>query len=129
MNGTHRFLIQKHQTEHPHFDLKLEFGKSMKSWILPNWIPGDGRVKTIAIETNECTFSSDAFMSAVDDHYGIGEAEIWDKGHYDVITRGNEKIKLDAKGERFKGSFVFMVPSWGRWTSKRLWILIRINNR
>jgi DNA ligase D-like protein (predicted 3'-phosphoesterase) len=129
MNGTHRFLIQKHHTEHPHFDLKLEFGDSMKSWILPNRIPCEGSVKTIAIEMNDCVFNSDVFMSAIDDEYGIGEAEIWDRGHYDIITISNEKIKLDAKGERFKGRFVFIVPSWGRWTGKRLWVLIKIYER
>jgi bifunctional non-homologous end joining protein LigD len=129
MSGTHRFLIQKHHTEHPHFDLKLEFGELMKSWILPNRIPGEGSVKTIAIEMSERAFNSDVFMSAVDDQYGIGEAETWDSGHYDIITKRNEKITFCAKGDLFKGRFVFTVPSWGRWTGKRLWILIKINDR
>ncbi|HEX9666810.1 MAG TPA: DNA polymerase ligase N-terminal domain-containing protein [Thermodesulfobacteriota bacterium] len=129
MNGTHRFLIQKHHTEHPHFDLKLEFGELMKSWILPTRIPGEGSVKTVAIEMKERVFKSDGFMSAIDDQYGIGEAEIWDRGRYDIITKSNEKITLHAKGELFKGRFVFIVPSWGRWTGKRLWILIRIYDR
>jgi bifunctional non-homologous end joining protein LigD len=129
MSGTHSFLIQKHHTEHPHFDLKLEFGELMKSWILPNRIPGEGSVKTVAIEMRERTFNSDVFMSATDDQYGIGEAEIWDRGHYDLLTKRNEKITLCAKGELFKGRFVFIVPSWGRWTGKRLWILIKIDDR
>jgi bifunctional non-homologous end joining protein LigD len=129
MNGTYRFLIQKHNTEHPHFDLKLEFGGLMKSWILPNRIPGEGSIKTLAIEMGERTFNSDAFMSAEDDQYGIGEAEIWDRGHYDILTKRNEKITICAKGELFKGRFVFIVPSWGRWTGRRLWILIKINDR
>ena len=98
MNGTHRFLIQKHHTEHPHFDLKLEFGDLMKSWILPNKVPGEGMAKTIAIEMMERSFNSDLFMSTIDDHYGTGDAEIWDKGYYNLIAKSNEKIKLDAKG-------------------------------
>ncbi|MGB7293220.1 MAG: DNA polymerase ligase N-terminal domain-containing protein [Thermodesulfobacteriota bacterium] len=126
MNGTHRFLIQKHHTEHPHFDLKLEFGESMKSWILPNRIPCEDSVKTIGIEMKDRAFNSDVFMSAIDDQYGTGESEIWDSGHYDIITMSNEKITLDANGERLKGRFVFIVPSWGRWTGKRLWIMIKI---
>ena len=126
MNGTHRFLIQKHQTEHPHFDLKLEFGKSMKSWILPNRIPCEDSAKTIAIEMKERAFNPEVFMSSIDDQYGNGEAKIWDTGLCDIITISNEKIKLDAKGQRFRGRFVFIVPSWGRWTGKRLWVLIKI---
>lgn len=128
MNGTHRFLIQKHHTEHPHFDLKLEFGDLMKSWILPNRVPGEGIAKTIAIEMKERSFNSDLFMSAIDDHYGTGDAEIWDKGRYDIIVKSNQKIKLHAKGERFRGRFVFLVPGWGRWTGKRLWVLIKLDD-
>ena len=126
MNGTHRFLIQKHHTDHPHFDLKMEFGDSMKSWILPNRLPSGGSAKTIAIEMMDCAFNSDVFMAATDDKYGIGEAEIWDTGHYDIITIYNEKIEFNAKGARFKGRFVLIVPSWGRWTAKRLWMVIKI---
>jgi hypothetical protein len=126
MKGTHRFLIQKHHTDYPHFDLKMEFGESMKSWILPSRIPSEGSVKTLAIEMTERAFNSDVFMAAIDDQYGIGEAEIWDTGHYDIITKRNEKIELDAMGERFKGRFVFIVPSWGRWTAKILWVVIKI---
>lgn len=129
MNGTHRFLIQKHHTEHPHFDLKLEFGGSIKSWILPNRIPGEGGFKTIGIEMKESAFDSDVFLSAVNDHYGIGEAEVWDSGHYDIVAKGKEKIIIDVMGERFKGRFVFVVPSWGRWTGKRLWVLIKTLDR
>jgi DNA ligase D-like protein (predicted 3'-phosphoesterase) len=129
MNGTHRFLIQKHHTEHPHFDLKLEFGESMKSWILPNRIPGAGSVKTIAIEMEDHAFNSDVFMSAIDDQYGNGKAEIWDRGYYDVISISNDKIRIDARGERFNGRFVFIVPSWGRCTGKRLWVFIKIYGR
>ncbi len=129
MSGTHRFLIHKHNTERPHFGLKLEFGGFMKSWILPNRIPGEGRVKTIGIEMKERAFDPDLFMSAVDDQYGIGEAVVWDSGPYDIVTNGKEKIILDAMGERFKGRFVFIVPSWGRWTSKRLWVLIKVLDR
>ena len=126
MNGTHRFLIQKHRTDHPHFDLKMEFGESMKSWILPNKIPSEGSARTIAIEMMDCTFNSDVFMAVNDDQYGIGEAEIWDTGHYDIITINDEKIEFNAKGARFKGRFVLIVPGWGRWTSKRLWMVIKI---
>jgi DNA ligase D-like protein (predicted 3'-phosphoesterase) len=128
MNGTHRFLIQKHHTDHPHFDLKMEFGDSMKSWMLPNRIPSEGSVKALAIELMDCAFNSDVFIAAIDDQYGMGEAELWDTGHYDIITIRNEKIELDAMGERFRGRFVFIVPSWGRWTAKRLWVVIKIND-
>jgi bifunctional non-homologous end joining protein LigD len=128
MNGTHRFLIQKHHTDRPHFDLKMEFGDSMKSWMLPNRIPSEGSVKALAIELMDCAFNSDVFIAAIDDQYGMGEAELWDTGHYDIITIRNEKIELDAMGERFRGRFVFIVPSWGRWTAKRLWVVIKIND-
>lgn len=100
----------------------------MRSWILPDGIPGEGRVKPLQLKCRNAAYNLDVFTSAIDDQYGIGEAEIWYKGHYDVITKSNENIRLDAKGERFKGRFVFMAPSWGRWAGKRLWVL-RIYDR
>lgn len=124
MNGTHRFLILKHRTDHPHFDLKLEFGDLVKSWILPNRIPEDG-VKSLAIENNEDAFNQDVFTKAMDDQYGTGESELWDSGYYDILLHKNEKITLNAMGELFRGRFIFVVPSWGRWTSRRLWIVIK----
>ncbi|MBI4228910.1 MAG: ATP-dependent DNA ligase [Deltaproteobacteria bacterium] len=126
MNGTHRFLILKHHTYHPHFDLKLEFGDLMKSWILPKRIPGEDDVKSLAIEVNKHAFNPDVFVKAIDDQYGIGEAELWDSGYYDILFHRDEKIALNAKGGLFRGRFIFIVPSWGRWTSKRLWILIKM---
>lgn len=126
MSGTHRFLIQKHHTDHPHYDLKMEFGESMKLWILPNRIPSGSDIKTIAIEMEDRAFGPDGFMTPMDDQYGTGETEIWDRGDYNIISRTDQKIELNAKGKRFRGRFVFITPSWGRWTARRLWLVIKI---
>jgi len=129
MNGTHRFLILKHRTDHPHFDLKLEFGDLMKSWILPSRIPGECGVKSLAIENNDDAFNQDVFVKAMDDRYGSGGAELWDRGYYEILFNRNEKITLNARGELFRGRFIFIVPSWGRWTGRRLWIVIKTDEQ
>jgi len=50
MKETFNFLIQKHNTPHPHYDLYLEVGDELKSWIIPNGIPTIKKEKKVAVE-------------------------------------------------------------------------------
>lgn len=129
MSGTHRFVLQKHLTEKPHFDLKLECGDLMKWWILPNRIPDRVSVKTLAIEMTERVFNSERFSGEMADPYGTGEVRVCDSGYYKILGKSAQKIAFRARGNLLKGRFVLLVPSWGRWTAKRLWIIIKINDR
>ncbi len=125
MNGTSRFLIQKHHTEIPHFDLRLELGEVLKSWVLPKRIPYAVNEKRLAIEDAEVELNAVINMETIHDQYGVGRVELLDSGSYTVIEEKREKIIFDATGNHFCGRFVFLVPSWGRKTKRKLWTLLK----
>ncbi|MFQ5787935.1 MAG: DNA polymerase ligase N-terminal domain-containing protein, partial [Thermodesulfobacteriota bacterium] len=80
MNGTNRFLIHKHHTEFPHFDLRLELGGILKSWVLPKRIPCEVNEKRLAIEDGEKELNAVINLETIHDHYGVGRVELCDSG-------------------------------------------------
>ena len=126
MSGTQlRFIVQKHKTPHPHYDLRLEMGGILKSWILPRDFPTEWNEKRLAIEDKDQEFELISSRGVVSDGYGMGEAEVWDNGIYEIRERRRSKIAFRAQGEKFPGRFVLLLPSWGIWGKKRLWVLFR----
>ncbi|HWP92652.1 MAG TPA: DNA polymerase ligase N-terminal domain-containing protein [Thermodesulfobacteriota bacterium] len=121
-----RFIIQNHKTNHPHFDLSLEIDGARMTWILPKRVPIKGREIRLAIKDKAERPSSFDYNTVVDDGYGMGEAEVWDTGTYEITSKNKSKIEFEAKGEKFAGKFILLLPSWGRWYKKRLWTLIKI---
>jgi DNA ligase D-like protein (predicted 3'-phosphoesterase) len=124
MNGTHRIVIQKHKTPYPHHDLRLEMGGVLRSWILPKNSPIED-VKRLAIEDKDQGLGLASTGSIISDGYGIGEAEVWDSGVYEVEWMSKSKIVFRVWCEKFSGRFILLLPSWGIWSKKRLWILFR----
>lgn len=122
MNGTHSIVIHRHKTSHPHDDLGLEMDGGLRSWILPRGFP-IGDEKRLAIEDRVLGFVCSGTI--IGDGYGLGEVEIWDKGVYRIEQRSNSKIVFIAQCERFSGRFILLLPSWGGWSKRRLWVLFR----
>jgi len=77
-----RFVIQKHQATHLHYDLRLEMDSVLKSWAVPKEIP--------------------------EGMYGAGTVEIWDKGIYTLRTRTENKIEFTLQGSKLKGDYVLI---------------------
>ncbi|MBI2486994.1 MAG: 3'-phosphoesterase [Deltaproteobacteria bacterium] len=127
MSGTRlNFCIQKHRTEHPHYNLRLEIGGILRSWILPKTIPTKDNEMRLVIEDKEDPHGSVNSKGIVEDGYGEGEVEIWDSGTYKLAKNSKSKIEIEVKSEKLSGKFVLLLPNWGRWYKKRLWILIKL---
>ena len=127
MNGTQlRFIIQKHKTHHPRYDLRLETDEGFRSWILLKEPPTRENGRGLAIEDQKKDSPSIiTSKEIVEGGYGDGEVEIWDSGIYRIRQRNKAKIVFEAEGKRLVGSFILLLPSWGRWGKKPLWVLIK----
>ena len=121
-----RFIIQNHKTNHPHYDLSLKIDGVLMTWIIPKRIPTKCREIRLAIEDKAERPSSFDYKTVLDDGYGTGEAGVWDAGTYEITRKNKSKIEFEAKGEKFAGKFILLLPSWGKWYKKRLWILIKL---
>ncbi|GJM15643.1 MAG: hypothetical protein DHS20C13_09700 [Thermodesulfobacteriota bacterium] len=128
MSATNNFLIQKHDTPHPHYDLYLQIGEELKSWIIPNNIPSVRKKIKIAIESEPAQHAiSDAkSKKVIEDAYGKGKTKLWDQGEFDIVTQWKTKLILKAQGKELNGTYLLHIPNWGRWTKKRLWTLEKI---
>ncbi len=131
MKETNSFVIGRHRCSNRHFDLILENKGEARHWIIPGNIPKKYREKRIAIEEKH---PAGYRMNAGDreraeDSWGVGQWEIWDRGEFETEAVNSIRLVINAAGEKFRGRYLLLVPGWGRWTGKRLWVLEKIREQ
>jgi len=129
-----RFVIQKHDASHLHFDFRLELDGVMKSWAVPKGPSLDPAVKRLAMQVEDHPISYNAFEGTIPaGQYGGGTVMLWDRGTYasadgggeESLRRGYEAGRLDVvlDGERLRGGWA-LVRTRGR-GGKPQWLLIK----
>ncbi|MFH1916148.1 MAG: DNA polymerase ligase N-terminal domain-containing protein [Nanoarchaeota archaeon] len=100
-----KYVIQKHQATHLHWDLRLEQDGVLKSWACPKEPTMDPSVKRLLIQVDDHDLS-------YGDFHGTGEGgdivEIWDSGTYTLIDEKPSKWIVDIQGKRLQGEFVIL---------------------
>lgn len=100
------YVIQKHDASNLHYDLRLEMEGVLKSWAIPKSPPVEKGVKRLAIRTEDHSLSYADFEGTIPEgQYGAGEVKIWDRGHYKLEEREEEKIVLKIKGNKLTGRY------------------------
>jgi bifunctional non-homologous end joining protein LigD len=136
-SGQLRFVIQRHQATHLHYDLRLEMEGVMKSWAVPKGPSMNPGHKRLAMMVEDHPYDYQYFEGIIPEgNYGAGTVEIWDKGTYAHTgtreSRSGEKqllqdlhkgeIKFRINGEKLKGEFV-LVKTKSR--GDNAWLLIK----
>jgi bifunctional non-homologous end joining protein LigD len=129
-----RFVIQKHDASHLHYDLRLELDGVFKSWALPRGPSLDPKEKRLAVEVEDHPLEYGDFEGTIPEgEYGGGTVMIWDRGYWEPegdkspeeqLKSGNLKFRLD--GQRLHGSWVLVRMKRDRNGGKRTnWLLIK----
>jgi len=132
--GKPRFVVQKHQASHLHYDLRLEHAGVLKSWAVPKGPSMDPRDKRLAVMVEDHPLEYQHFEGRIPEgQYGAGLVEIWDKGTYDfdggkapsmtaALAKGH--IDFTLHGKKLQGSFtlVRMKKPGGK---DNLWLLFK----
>ena len=122
--GCPRFVIQRHDASHLHWDLRLEINGVLKSWAVPIEPPKSKGTKRLAIQVEDHPLSYAKFEGIIPEgHYGAGKVKIWDKGTYELIEKGSKKIEFKLHGKKLKGKYVLVKASIGG--EKKNWLFFK----
>ncbi len=140
-SGKLRFVIQKHDASHLHYDFRLEMEGVLKSWAIPKGPSTDPSVKRLAMMVEDHPYDYRNFEGIIPSGYGAGTVIVWDEGFYEpadakgkdkkALTRelmaGLRKGKLHIilKGKKLKGEFG-LIKAFGR--AENSWLLFKVKD-
>jgi DNA ligase D-like protein (predicted 3'-phosphoesterase) len=103
------FVVQEHHARRLHYDLRLEKEGVLKSWAVPKGLPETSSDRRLAVQVEDHPLQYGKFEGIIPEgHYGAGTVKIWDKGLYEPIVWGENKIEFIVKGEKMEGRYVLV---------------------
>ena len=131
--GELRFVVQRHEASHLHFDLRLEMDGVLKSWAVPKGPSMNAKDKRLAVETEDHPLKYLKFQGTIPKgNYGAGEMTIWDTGTYTPISdkentakamyQGGD-LKLRFFGTKLRGDFALVKTKFEG--KQPQWLLIK----
>ncbi len=134
-----RFVIQKHDASHLHYDFRLELKGVLKSWAVPKGPSLNPADKRLAMMVEDHPYDYRNFEGIIPaGNYGGGTVIVWDEGIYEPMNgeglsrQEQEKMllqqlhggdmKIVLKGKKIKGSFaIFRLKKAG----ENSWLLVK----
>jgi bifunctional non-homologous end joining protein LigD len=81
----------------------------LKSWAVPKGPPEISGDKRLAIQVEDHPLEYGKFEGTIPEgQYGAGTVKIWDKGQYEPIVWGDNKIEILMKGDKLEGRYVLV---------------------
>ncbi len=136
-----RFVVQKHDASHLHYDFRLELHGVLLSWAVPKGPSLNPADKRLAIMVEDHPFAYRNFEGVIPEgNYGAGTVMVWDEGTYSVPDAKSKKeaeslmdhglkkghIFVQLEGEKLKGGFNLVKME--RPGQKNTWLLIKKND-
>lgn len=138
-----RFVVQKHDASHLHYDFRLEMDGVMKSWAVPKGPSLDPDIKRLAMMVEDHPYDYRTFEGIIPKgQYGGGTVIVWDEGTYepaepvagDLKKQEKEllkqlkagKLKIKLNGKKLKGEFA-LVKAYGK--SENSWLFMKLKDR
>ncbi|MDH5622930.1 MAG: 3'-phosphoesterase [Candidatus Bathyarchaeota archaeon] len=105
-SGGNTYVIQKHQARRLHYDLRLEMDGVLKSWAVPKEPPTEKGVRRLAVQVEDHPLDYANFEGTIPEgEYGAGTVKIWDKGHYILKEKNEDKLVFEIKGNKLRGDY------------------------
>ncbi|MBW7674190.1 DNA ligase D [Chryseobacterium chendengshani] len=137
-----KFVVQKHDASHLHYDFRLEMDGVLKSWAVPKGPSLDPDIKRLAMMVEDHPYDYKDFEGIIPKgQYGGGTVIVWDEGTYEAVepVEGDlkkqeknllhqlysGKLKIKLKGKKLKGEFA-LVKAYGR--GENGWLLMKLDD-
>ena len=125
-----KFVIQKHWASRLHYDFRLEFNDTLKSWAVPKGPSFDTSVKRLAVQVEDHPLSYADFEGTIPkNQYGAGKVIVWDEGYWvplsdpeKALKEGN--LKFELFGHKMAGHWA-IVRIKGSDEKQQPWLLIK----
>ncbi len=124
------FVVQKHWARSLHYDFRLEFEGTLKSWALPKGPSLDPQVKRMAVQVEDHPLSYGNFEGVIPaKQYGAGRVIVWDSGVWLPLQDAAQgfkdgKLKFELRGHKLKGRWT-LVRMRGKGEKQAPWLLIK----
>lgn len=117
-----KFVVQRHDASHLHYDFRLEMDGVLKSWAIPKGPSLNPKDKRLAIMVEDHPYDYRTFEGEIPEgNYGAGTVYIFDDGEYESSIekhKNDEKLLLEElkagslkfrlKGKILKGEFALI---------------------
>jgi bifunctional non-homologous end joining protein LigD len=111
---TRVFVVQKHAARRLHYDLRLQFGETLKSWAVPQGPSLDPQIRRLAVHTEDHPLEYADFEERIPKgQYGAGGMIVWDRGTWipmddpdEAYRKGTLKFRLS--GEKLGGGWMLV---------------------
>ncbi|MDO8345833.1 MAG: DNA ligase D [Cellvibrio sp.] len=126
-----RFVIQKHDASHLHYDFRLEMNGTLKSWAVPKGPSLDPKDKRLAVHVEDHPISYAKFEGSIPKgQYGGGDVIVWDEGIWKPHGDANAayqsgKLKFSLVGEKLGGDWALVKTRLRGSGDKEQWLLIK----
>lgn len=123
-----RYVIQRHDASHLHYDFRLELDGTLKSWALPKQPSPDVSRPRLAVQVEDHPLAYADFEGDIPvGNYGAGHVDIWDSGTWEPDGNAqrdyaNGKLSFTLHGERLNGHWTLVRT--GKPARQPQWLLI-----
>lgn len=116
-----RFVVQHHLARKDHFDFRLEWNGTLKSWAVPKGPSYNTKDRRLAIMVEDHPISYRTFEGTIPKgEYGGGTVMVWDEGYWYPTTNipkdfNTKMVKFILKGKRLKGEWTLVHFNEDNW--------------
>jgi len=80
----------------------------LKDWAFRKQPPLEPGVKRYGVQQEDHDLSWLDFEGEIEEGYGAGTMKIWDRGEYEVVEQGMDRLVLKLHGSRLRGTYVLL---------------------